>query len=48
MLQLNWISFIFTVINILVWILIIFAVIYYYKKIVKWIKKVNEHIDGDK
>ena len=48
MLQLNWISFIFTVINILVWILIIFAVIYYHKKIVKWIKKVNEHIDGDK
>jgi len=48
MLRLDWIDLFFLIFNILVWILIIFAVIYYYKKIVKWIKKVNAHIDGDK
>jgi len=48
MLQLSWLDLVFTIINILVLILIIVAVIYYYNKIVKWIKKVNDHIAGDK
>ena len=48
MLQVDWMNLIFTILNIVVLILIIVAVIYYYRKIINWIKKVNEHIDEDK
>jgi len=48
MMRLDWMGLAFTVLNISVWILIIYLVIHFYRVITKWIKKVNAHIDVDK
>lgn len=39
---------VFTILNIILWILIVYLIYAYYKKIRNWVKKVNMHIDNDK